>query len=243
MTDRTAEDDLAQLATEGRRLGDVAAVDLALPVPSCPGWTQADLLRHVGRIYRWAHRNVSAAADERQSLGELEMPSDDEVVEWFHAGLEQLVALLEDTSPDTELWTYGTDGTARFWFRRMAHESLVHRWDAQAARNDEEAIDADAAVDAIDDFLDVHILHPGTLAEAESVLHVRAEDANADWSLDPEFADELGRGFAEGDAHLSGPASDLLLTLWRRIDPDSVRWEGDRAAVRAWSDVLAELDL
>lgn len=244
MNDRTVEDDLALLREEGPLLRDVAAVDLALPVPSCPGWTQADLLGHVGRSYRWAARNV--ASDDggevpREKVGGID--DDSPVLEWFDHSLGELLEVLEDVDPGTEVWTYGSDGTVRFWIRRMAHESMMHRWDAQHARGDTERFDPGVAVDAIDELLDVRVMTPGLLAEAGSVLHVRAEDANADWSLDPEFPDELGRGFAEGDAHLHGPSAELLLSLWRRIDTDSVRWEGDREAVRAWSETLAELDL
>ncbi len=242
MEDRTAADDLETLRTEGGRLRDVASVDLAVPVPTCPGWTQADLLRHVGRNYRWAARHVTELPEERVSV-DVDPPGDEQVVDWFAGALDELVAALEDADDAAEVWTMGSDGTVRAWSRRMAHESLLHRWDAQRARGDAEGFEAALAVDGIDEFLDLRILTPGRLSEADSVLHVRAEDANADWSLDPEFDDELGRGFAEGDAHLAGPASDLLLTLWQRMDPDSVRWEGDRDAIRAWTDVLEQLEL
>lgn len=243
MKDRTPEDDLTLLREEGTLLRDTAAVDLALPVPSCPGWTQEDLLDHVGRVYRWGARNAAATDGAKVPREDVATRDEEPVLAWFDAGLEELLEVLEDADPDREAWTYGSDGTLRFWIRRMAHESLMHRWDAQHARGAANRFDPPVAVDAIDEFLDLRIVSPGLLAEMDPVLHVRAEDANADWSLDPEFPDELGRGFAEGDAHLGGPASELLLSLWRRLAPDSVRWEGDRNAIRDWTEVLAELDL
>jgi hypothetical protein len=35
-------------------LADAAEADLTDPVPTCPGWTVADLLRHHGGVCRWA---------------------------------------------------------------------------------------------------------------------------------------------------------------------------------------------
>ena len=39
------------LAADFTRLRAVAPIDLDAPVPSCPGWTVADLTRHVGEVY------------------------------------------------------------------------------------------------------------------------------------------------------------------------------------------------
>src|SRR5436309_8128038 len=39
------------LASDFARLRAVVPIDLAAPVPSCPGWTVADLTRHVGEVY------------------------------------------------------------------------------------------------------------------------------------------------------------------------------------------------
>lgn len=39
------------LADDFTRLRAVAPIDLTAAVPSCPGWTVADLTRHVGDVY------------------------------------------------------------------------------------------------------------------------------------------------------------------------------------------------
>jgi hypothetical protein len=40
------------LGADFGRLREVAAgADLGAPVPTCPGWTMTDLLRHVGEVY------------------------------------------------------------------------------------------------------------------------------------------------------------------------------------------------
>jgi uncharacterized protein (TIGR03083 family) len=40
----------------------VRGADLAQPVPTCPGWTLADLVRHTGRVHRWATHIVRERA-------------------------------------------------------------------------------------------------------------------------------------------------------------------------------------
>lgn len=242
--DRTLEDDLGALETEGSRLRDVARIDLSAAVPTCPGWTQTDLLIHVGTTYRWGTRHVDELAGDKLDRGDIEGPADGEdVTAWFDAGLEDALLTFARADQDAEVWTYGSDSTVRFWPRRLLHETLIHRWDAQRARAAAEPLPVELAVDGIDEFLDVRVMTPGVLGEAESILHVRADDGNADWSLDPEYDDELGRGFAEGDAHLVGPASDMLLSLWRRIASDAVRWDGDRAAIAEWQERLDGIPL
>jgi hypothetical protein len=45
----------AALIEQNRLFGEaVFAGDLSMPVPTCPGWTLVQLLRHVGRGDRWA---------------------------------------------------------------------------------------------------------------------------------------------------------------------------------------------
>ena len=49
--------------------------------------------------------------------------------------------------------------TAAFWFRRQAHETAVHRWDAQRAATPSsvDPIDATLAADGVDEWLEVFV--------------------------------------------------------------------------------------
>ena len=50
---------LASMRDEGGAFGSAAAeADLASAVPSCPDWTIADLIHHLGSVYRWVHAHV-----------------------------------------------------------------------------------------------------------------------------------------------------------------------------------------
>jgi hypothetical protein len=53
----------AALIEQNRLLADVLlAADPATPVPTCPGWTLLQLLRHVGRGDRWAAQIIRERA-------------------------------------------------------------------------------------------------------------------------------------------------------------------------------------
>ena len=54
------------LEVEGSRLADTASeLDVASPVPTCPGWVLRDLLRHLGGVHRWAGAHLR---DRRDSI-------------------------------------------------------------------------------------------------------------------------------------------------------------------------------
>ena len=50
---------------EGKRFADSAErVDLDAMVPTCPGWTVRDLVRHLGEIHLWAAGRISKRSDK-----------------------------------------------------------------------------------------------------------------------------------------------------------------------------------
>ena len=103
-------------------------------VPSCPEWTVADLLGHVGRIHRW----VTAIVEQRPGAtehhwSESEPPAVEKRIEWFSQGLDPLADALAAADPATEVWSWTDDHSVGFWARRQANETAVHRWDAELA--------------------------------------------------------------------------------------------------------------
>ena len=78
------------LVESARRAGSDAAV------PSCPEWTVADLLRHVGEVHRWATSIVATRAhDEGDSLASLgDVPPDGRLADWVADGCRTLVETL-----------------------------------------------------------------------------------------------------------------------------------------------------
>jgi hypothetical protein len=118
----------------------------------------------------------------------------------------------------------------------MAHETAVHRWDAQSAAGLPQPVDPSLASDGVAEVLEVFL--PGGRRkgpeDAEGVVRLVATDTGADWTvrvrstdiavLDTDTVLDTGPGAQSAAA---GTASDLLLALWGRVQFDVLQLEGD----------------
>jgi uncharacterized protein (TIGR03083 family) len=212
-----------ELESEGARfVGRAAVADVAAPVPGCPDWRVSDLLAHVGFIHRWARQLVAVRASDRVSPRDMDFSRGPATAQWLAEGVGELLATLRASDPDDNMWAWGADQHVRFWARRQLHETLVHRVDLEESMELTSEIDPRIAVDAIDEFL-ANLECAGAFSPAVKnlvgsgeVISFRA-DEGPEWNvrLSPggfEVSDEPGRA----DAVVSGPATDLLLTLYRR---------------------------
>jgi uncharacterized protein (TIGR03083 family) len=239
-------DFLAHIRGDSAALAAAARRSSSAPIPSCPEWDMTGLLAHVGAVHHWVHQIVSTRSTEyvkRQS----ETPEDPEAtLEWFEAGAAQLLATLHAADPHEPVWNWYDRGPApaEFWFRRMAHETAVHRWDGEAGAGSPSPIAADLAIDGIDEFL----MFVGRWLARQPVeglvgsLHLHATDVDGggrggEWSLDlsPDGV-EVRREHRKGDAALRGPVSDLQLWMLNRVPAGSPSLQvfGNRALVDAW---------
>jgi uncharacterized protein (TIGR03083 family) len=235
------------VAVEIARFADVVRrADPTTPVPTCPDWTIAELVKHTGTIHRWAERMVRERAQRRLGWRELDLglPKDKaSYPDWLATGAGLLPPTFRAADPDASMWAWGADQHARFWPRRMLHETTVHRADAELALGREPAIDPATAVDGVDEFLD-NLPHAAYFAPNVTKLRGNGErlrfectDVDGDWliRLDPErFEWEHARG--DADAVVRGPAADLLLLAYGRRRPDEARFErsGDTALLAHW---------
>ncbi len=232
--------------------GLVDGANLAQQVPTCPDWTLRQLTTHVGRAQRWAAEIVatrSATAIPFREVPDGRLPDDPaQHVQWLQGGAERLVTALSQAGSDP-VWTPPGIGPASFWARRMAHETTVHRADAELAAGREPAIAADLAADAIDEWLGFLCApapgaedpRPGALPEG-SVLHIHATDdglANGEWLIRREGSGiAIEHGHGKGGVAVRGPAGRLLLMLVRRVPPEDSELQvlGDSALLTAWLD-------
>ena len=203
-------------------------------VPSCPDWDVAKLVGHLGRVHRWVTAMVRTKATER-----LDFPPRPERVDgpWFAEGVTELTAALEEAGPDVAMWTFPNGGgTSRFWFRRQAEETAVHRWDAELAVGTPSPIDTELAVTGVDELLDVFFA--GRPADFGGSVHFHATDSpHGEWlaTADAEGKLLVGHGHEKGDVALRATASDLLLWLWGRPVPESgLEVFGDEAVLDRW---------
>lgn len=219
----TAPDHLAHLTD------DVAAIDgilqgaaLDSPVPDCGEWLLRDLVLHLGSIHRWATQVVRTGEKQPQEPAQV---ADEDLRAWFAQGAADLLAELAD--PERGTWTFSGPGTARFWRRRQAVETAVHRVDAQRATGVEEPVPDDLAEDGVAEVVDV--LHP------RQVRLGRSEPPTCSVRL----VATTGSAWLVGDgptcATVTGKPSDLLLLLWRRERRRSRAFtvDGDTAALDA----------
>ena len=215
--------------TEIRRESEVVARLAAeappdAPVPSCPAWVLRDLVVHLGAVQRFWAANIVAAdpSSPDESSGDPDDPAyprppDAELAPWMRASTDALVDAIGAADADAPCWTWwGAPATAGAVARHQVQEAAVHRWDAEAAAGDVTPLDADAASDAIDEFLGVSL--GGALDGLVGSVTITASDTGAHWTV----------GRAGGPvADLVGTASDLLLALYRRVDHDALTVEGD----------------
>jgi uncharacterized protein (TIGR03083 family) len=228
---------------EGAALADAArTVGVDAPVPSCPLWTVADLLGHLGRIHRWvAAMIVKRAADRGAHWSESAPPPNDELLDWFAQGAPMLADALAGAGPNTAVWTWTDDKTTSFWARRQAIETAVHRVDAQLSVGDAEPVDTPLAVDGIDELFDLLPFWPsaGRVRGNGETLHFHCTDADGEWlvRLEPDRAD-VTREHAKGDVAARGTASDLLLFVYGRVPPERLDVFGDAALLTHWRELV-----
>jgi uncharacterized protein (TIGR03083 family) len=206
---------------------------LDLSVPSCPGWTVKDLVLHLGQLYGWVAGHVGRGVTtlpERPPRGESsDQPIDGSVlVSWWSAQYAAVLDQLEAVDPELPAWNWAPQPKkAIFWHRRMAHETAIHRWDAQMATGMAAPIDAELASDALTEVLDTW-LAAGKRHRQDSqqgVVALQATDVDETW-----YARLTRDGIAlldtdtlldDNDRHeratATGTASDLVLAVYERI--------------------------
>jgi uncharacterized protein (TIGR03083 family) len=213
-------------------------------VPSCPEWKVADLVIHTGAVHGFWGEMVERRAERPIPWPPADLPSDHALlVPWLREGTDRLASRLESADPSDKVWTWAAPHNVGWVQRRMAQETAVHRWDGEAGAGHPIPIDAELAVDGIDEFLDV-FLPENRRPEAgpDASVHLHSTDAPGEWLV--RIADNdvtVSREHAKGDAAVRGPASDLLLLLWRRVAPAQLEVFGAGATLDRFLAVV-ELD-
>ncbi len=214
-------------------------------VPSCPEWTVADLLEHMGTVHRWAAANCSRAPSDqfmRSSESGITAPADRSARPvWVREGAALLTDTLAEHSPDDPCWTFAPPATVSFWSRRQAHETAMHRVDAQLAAGRAEPIDAALAADGIDEWMFLVSNRPWArekIVGTGETIHLHSTDVDGEWllRLAPSGL-EVERVHAKGDVAARGTASDLLCWLMGRGPLEQLEVFGDEALLAHWREI------
>lgn len=229
----------------------VASAEPATPVPTCPGWTIADLIKHHGTTHRWMTHLMRTGATERVWSRDvpLDLPPDArDYPAWLAASAATSSATLRAADPDAPIWSHGVDQHVRFWPRRLLAEAIVHRADAELALGGEPTVDAALAVDVLDECLENLLCYSwvaqrvGALGRDGASVHLHATDIDGEWMI------TLGgggftwtRGHGKGSVAVRGAASDLLLLAYGRLSADDQRCTvfGDQELLTSWLTATA----
>jgi uncharacterized protein (TIGR03083 family) len=229
---------LELIRTDSALLLEAAERNWEAPVPSCPGWTALDLLRHVGQVYE--HKVLCMTLDREPVSEERTTP---ESGAWFTRQRDALLEQLAKRQPNQQTHTwFPPDQTVGFWYRRMALETAVHRVDAEIAIGSRTAIDPDLATDGVDELLGFVTFDFGdtpALAEgAGKTVQLKCGEHRWVVTLRTDGVDRAPED-KTADAGLEGRPSDLLLYLWNR-DSTAVNVWGDSAALAAFTTRLGD---
>ncbi len=209
-------------------------------MPTCPDWRVRDLLLHTGGVHRWAASFLLDGTRRPSSADDafFVAPAEEELVSWYRASHAALVDVLLAADPDTACWAFlPAPSPLAFWARRQAHETLIHRVDAESAAGEVTPVDPDLADDGIDELLNGFFGRPrGRLvADPPVTLALVANDTPAAWAVRIE-ADRrvVTAGARDGDCVVAGPIAELYLLLWNRRGPDGLDVQGDRGVLDLW---------
>jgi len=215
-------------------LGAAVTAAPTAPITACAPWSAGDLGHHVGVVHRfWTKVLVDRAQD--QPVIDVPRPGDAELGDWLRAGAADLVAAARALDPSTPIWTWAPRRDAGFVPRRVAQETAMHCWDAQAAAGTPVPINTALAIDGIDEVVDLLMpVGAATHAGAPIHAHLHCTDGDGEWAVHLEGGSlVVERAHSKEPVAIRGSASDLLLLLWRRIPLGALEVFGDQAMAAA----------
>ena len=218
---------ISRLASDGKRLLDVACRDLTATVPACPDWTNEDLLSHMGVVW-------SAVAAQVQQRATAPIPWKDLPDQSPAEALDQLLAVLGEADPATPLWTWGADQTVAFFIRRAHLETAVHRVDAEQAVDDPTPVPAADGIDGVDELF-TEVLAGRERVMPSGSLHLHQTDGDGEFMLRAaDGAITVTYEHAKGDAAVRASGEELFLCAWGRRSLNGLQIFGDVEVAAEW---------
>ncbi|MBO0866091.1 MAG: maleylpyruvate isomerase family mycothiol-dependent enzyme, partial [Mycobacterium sp.] len=228
------------LSAEGPRLlGAATRAGWDAPVPGVD-WDVRDLVVHTGGVQRWATTVVSGGSDEDVKAANSRVgagPADDQLPDWFAAGHAALVDTLRAAPDDLDVFTFLPAPSPRqFWARRQAHETAVHRADAQTSLGSVDPLPVEFAQDGIAEMLHGFAARRRHAIPQPGIVLLQPTDAGAAWRV--VFGGGSTRAERAGsdcpaDSVVGGTSSDLYLWLWNR-PAARVEVHGDAELAGLW---------
>jgi uncharacterized protein (TIGR03083 family) len=239
----------AALLEQNEAFGElIGKADLSTPIPTCPGWSMTQLLRHVGRGDLWAAQLVRERADsmlDPRAVSGGKPPADsDGIVDWLRGAARSVIDAVDEVGGDSPIWTFIGPRPATWWIRRRVHETAVHRADAALALGTNFELPADLAAEGVTEWLELAVGMANTATpplQGGHSLHLHATDPGLDavgeWTVSSSANGiSLAHDHGKGTAAVRGPAKNLLLALTRRHTAVEAGVEvfGDDAVWERW---------
>jgi uncharacterized protein (TIGR03083 family) len=234
-------DYIAQLEADGLALAHAAkSAGWNARVPSLR-WEVRELVTHTGGVHRWAADVVASAAkttDTECGRAVGRGPADEDLLEWFIAGHSALVATLRAAPPDLQCATFlPAPSPLAFWARRQAHETAVHRADAENASGVAPSFDPMFANDGIAELLHGFASRRRKALDRTATIALRSADGPS-WlvRLGGEGITAREGDYTSGDMTIDGTSSDIYLWLWNR--PSAATAGGDTSLADTWASTV-----
>src|SRR3954454_20564494 len=245
----TAFDPLSVLRAEADRMASLPVDGSFARVPACPDWDVTDLVSHTGWVHRWMTYMVRLPEGERPSretsvaaglprVGSAQHP-DGDLMMWFRAGAAELVHVLETTPPTKRMNSLFGEHQPAFITRRQAHETSVHRWDAETAPGlPAGGFGPGVAADGIDEMLELWVPRSFDYAAfaGPAQIQLAAADSDDRWVIViQDGATSWRRGHDAASAVTARAAlDDLYLFVWNRRPVDGLDVSGDGDLLARW---------
>jgi len=257
-------DYVAHLRSNSARFADVLSkLRDPVRVPSCPDWDAGDLLWHLTEVqWFWGSIVVDRLdSPDPAEEGKPERPGDyEDLVQLFAQASNRLADALENTPPQTPLWTWAdNDQTAGFVRRRQAHEALIHRIDAELTATLPSVLDRALASDGVDEVLGVmlgDLPDWATFTPDDAVIRVETVDSARRWNVvlgrftgtspnsgntyDEAALEVLADSDATAATTVRGTAADLDLWLWNRGPERRLQVDGSVEVFDRFKAIIAE---
>lgn len=234
-------DHIVHLAAEGPALADAAVrAGWDAPVAGCD-WDVRELVTHLGGIHRWAADIVRTGGPSGDTEAGVQVgagPADDALDEWFRDGHAALVDTLRAAPADLDCFAFlPAPSPLAFWARRQAHETSMHRADAESASGSITPFEPGFAQDGMAEVLNGFARRRRNAIATPGTLALRATDGAA-WlvTLGGETIEAAeSDANVDADAVVTGSSSDLYLWLWNR--PAEVTVTGGAELAALWRGV------
>ena len=232
--------------------------DMEAAVPSCPGWSIADLVHHLAEVQHFWGSIVEGRLDDPGGVEPKDRPANEELVGLFDDARQLLEEALAGADADHRCWSWSEAGGTVGWVaRRQHHEAAIHLADLQLANGRQPQLLRDTAVDGITEMIDVMLgdfpawmsYDPRWLVEIDvdefdvATLMTVGLLSGTGPESGKVYLDLPGARRAEyglPDAIISGPAEAMDLWMWGRGPVDDLTVTGEGEAVEALRLAIAD---